>query len=132
MTIAEKIKKIEGVLPSMMIPRRKQWEKVNKESEAEIDDFCRRNHIEISGNPAKEAWQEYKKLARQIDGLKSLIAENGESRGDVFGAMSACDVATEAELASVYDRISELEARREELKPLAREWGVWTRDPEFV
>lgn len=82
-------------------------------------------------DPALVAWREYKKITASIRYYQDLLAEEGEASMHDLGELLTYTAMSEKEMSDIREKISELQGKAEELYPLAREWGKFTRDPEF-
>lgn len=88
-------------------------------------------NLQKKEDPAMVAWQEYKKVMVSIRHYQNLLAEEGEASMHDLGELLTYTSMSESETLAIREKIAELQGRADELLPLAREWGRFTRDPEF-
>jgi hypothetical protein len=88
-------------------------------------------NLQKKEDPAMVAWQEYKKVMVSIRHYQNLLAEEGEASMHDLGELLTYTSMSESETLAICEKIAELQGRADELLPLAREWGRFTRDPEF-
>ena len=116
----------------MMDTMKSRWNKLDKSNEMAVDRFAKMYHIHFSELDML-AYEEYNKNKNVIDGLQSILADDGEiSSSDFIDVLAGEGTSIDKASANkIYSKIEELRKRNSEIFESAKRWADFTNDKSF-